>query len=99
MGKFAAAFVRINAYPDPELTDILRAKRMEGVTVNDTYDAAQVIVRKGQAIDRKTLSALAVLREKSLIGTLQTKLEQEKSVAGQISHQTKWIAAALAIVG
>jgi hypothetical protein len=99
LGKFAASFVRINAYPDPELTDILRAKRMEGVTANDTYDAAQIIVRKGQAIDRKALSALAVLREKSLIGTLQTKLEQEQSVAGQITHQTKWIAAGLGAVG
>ena len=98
-GRFAAAFVRVNSYADPALTDLLRAKRMEGVTVNDSYDAAQVVVRKGQSIDRKTLSALAVVREKSLIGILQTKLEQEKSVAGQISRQTTWIAAGLGGLG
>lgn len=98
-GAFAASFVRSNAVPDPALTEILRAKRMEGVTVNDTYEAAQVIVRKGQAIDRRALGALAAMREKSLIGTLQTKLEQQQSVAGQITTQTKWIVAGLAVVG
>lgn len=97
-GRFAAGFVRPNAMPDLPLTEILRARRMEGVTVNDTYEPAQAIVRKGQIIDRKTLSALAVMREKSLIGALQTKLEQEQVVAGQITHQTKWIAALLGVM-
>ncbi|HUJ44415.1 MAG TPA: hypothetical protein VLW52_12505 [Opitutaceae bacterium] len=98
LGRFAAAFVRVNAYADPALTAVLRDHRLEGVTVNDTYEAAQVVVRKGQAIDRKALSALAVLREKSLIGTLQDKLEQERTVAGQIAEQTKWIAGGLGLV-
>jgi hypothetical protein len=97
MGKFAASYVRTNAYPDQGSTDMLRTRRMEGVTVNDTYDAAQVIVRKGQTIDRKALNALAMLREKSLIGTLQVKLEQEQTVAGQIKKQTNWIAASLGL--
>jgi len=98
-GRFASSFVRPNAYPDPMLTTILRAKRLEGVTVNDTYDAAQVIVHQGQTIDHKALGALAAMREKSLIGTLQTKLEQEQSVAGQLTMQTKWIAAGLVGIG
>lgn len=95
MGRFAATFVRANAFPAPGLSEILRAKRMEGVTVNDTYEAAQVIVKKGQLIDRKALSALAAAREKSLIGSLQTKLDQEQALAGQITRQTKWIVAGL----
>ena len=99
MGRFAATFVRINAYSSPGLSDLLRAKRMEGVTVNDSYEAAQVIVKKGQVIDRKALGALAAVREKSLIVTLQTKLEQNQSVAGQISRQTKWIAVGLGALG
>ncbi len=99
LGRFAASFVRTNAYPDPGLTEIVRAKRLEGVTVNDTYEAAQVIVRKGQAIDRKALGALAVVREKSLIGALQAKLEQEQTVSGQITKQTKWIAGGLGVLG
>lgn len=99
VGRYVAAFVQPNAFPDPALTEVARAQRMEGVTVNDTYDAAQVVVRKGQTVDRKVLSALAVLREKSMIGTLQTKLQQEQSMAGMIDRQTKWIVAGLAVVG
>ena len=89
LGKFAGIFVRINAAPDQELTNLMRERRVEGVTANDTYEAAQVIVRQGQRIDRKALSALAAMREKSMIGTLQTKLAQEQSVAVQITSQTK----------
>ena len=47
MGKFAASFVRINAYPAPELTEILRAKRMEGVTVNVAAPAPGGFPRAG----------------------------------------------------
>jgi hypothetical protein len=97
LGVFASSFVRANAIPDQALTDILRTRRVEGVTVNETYDAAQVILRKGQIVDRKALGALAAMREKSLIGTLQTKLEQQQSVSGQLTQQTKWIAASVAL--
>lgn len=99
IGRFVASFVQPNAFPDPALTDVARAQRTEGVTVNDSYDAAQVVVRKGQTIDRKALSALAVLREKSMIGTLQSKLQQEQSMVGVIDRQTKWIVGGLALVG
>ena len=98
MGRFAASFVRINSVPDAATTELLRAKRMDGVTVNDSYEPAQAIVRKGQVIDRRALSALAAMREKSMIGTLQTKLEHEQTVAVQIKGQTKLMAASLAAV-
>jgi hypothetical protein len=99
MGRFAASFLQVNAVPDVRLTELLRAQRMEGVAQNDRYEAAQVIVKKGQTIDRSALSVLAAMREKSLIGTLQVKLEQEQTVVGQIRHQTTWIAASLAGLG
>lgn len=97
-GRFAAAFVRFNAVPDPATTELLRIKRMDGVAVNDTYAPAQVIVRKGQTIDRKALNALAMMREKSMIGVLQSKLEQEQTVAVQIKSQTRLIGAVLGVV-
>ncbi len=99
VGRFAASFVRVNAFLDLPLTDLWRAQRLEGLAVNDTYETAQVIVAKGQPIDRKALGALAAMREKSLIGTLQNKLEQQQSVAGQIQRQTSWIVAGLGLVG
>jgi len=97
LGEFARSFVRANALYDAPFTDIVRAKRTAGLAVNDTFDAAQIIVRKGQTIDRKALSALAVLREKSMIGTLQNKLDQEQTVVGMIKSQTKWVGAGLAV--
>ncbi|MEO6245003.1 MAG: hypothetical protein ABIQ12_06175, partial [Opitutaceae bacterium] len=99
VGRFAASFVRVNAFLDLPLTELWRAQRLDGVAVNDTYETAQIIVAKGQPIDRKALGALAAMREKSLIGTLQNKLEQQQSVAGQLQRQTSWIVAGLGLVG
>ncbi|HEX2853626.1 MAG TPA: hypothetical protein VHO24_10330 [Opitutaceae bacterium] len=98
LGRFVSSFVRANAYPDPASTEMLRARRIEGVTANDTYEAAQVIVRKGQPIDRRAMTALAAMREKSLIGTLQNKLDQEQAETVQIKQQTYWIAGGLGIL-
>ena len=105
LGKFAASFVRPNATPDPKATELQRSRRLEGIAANDTYEAAQTIVLRGQVIDRKALNALTALREKSLIGTLQTKLELEQQqrqnspVASQTSiNPLTWIAAALGAV-
>ena len=99
IGRFIASHVRLNAAPDKEATELLRARRMEGVTANDSYEAGQVVLRQGQRIDRAALAALAALREKSVIGTLQTKLAAEQSVAGRITQQTYWIFGGLLGVG
>lgn len=97
-GRFVASFVVANAAADPALTELLRARKKEGVTANNSYEAAQVIVRKGQIIDQAALSALAAMRERSLIGTLQSRLDQEQSIATQIKSQTKWIVGSLVFV-
>jgi hypothetical protein len=97
LGDFLAEFIVPNARYDPGLTDIVRSKRIAGLAVNDTYEPAQVVIHRGQTIDRKALTALSVLREKSMIGTLQTKLDQEQSLAGIIQNQTKWVTLVLAL--
>ncbi|MBE7539887.1 MAG: hypothetical protein HS122_15940 [Opitutaceae bacterium] len=98
LARFAAGFVEANAAADPALTELLRARKQEGVAANTVYEAAQVVIRKGQNIDQKAVSVLAALREKSLIGTLQSRLDQEQTIAGQIKSQTKWIVGSLAFV-
>ena len=103
--KFVARFLTTNAQPDVELTLALRSRRADGLCATDNYEAAEVIVRKGQVIDRKTLAALNTMREKSLIGTLQTQLVQarsEKVAVETSSRGSMWIAAgvaALALLG
>jgi hypothetical protein len=101
LGKFAASFVRANAAPDPKATELLRVRRLEGITANDSYEAAQTIVLRGQIIDRKALNALNAMREKSLIGTLQTKLAQQQQspvAASPAINPLTWIAAGLGAV-
>lgn len=94
--RFAAKFLTTNSQPDVELTQVLRSRRTEGLCATDNYEAAEVIVRKGQVVDRKTLAALNTMREKSLIGTLQNQLVQEKIekvVVETSSQRNAWIAA------
>lgn len=99
MGRFAAGFVRNNTFPAPGLTEILRVRRIDGITVSDTYEAAQTVVRKGQTIDRRALAALTMLREKNLVGSLQAKLDQEQAIAGLRSEQIRWMTIALGAAG
>ncbi len=98
LGRYAATFVRANALPDPALTEVARAQRMEGLTVNETYEPGQAVVRRGQTIDRRAIAVLAAVREKSLIGTLQTRIEEGQSFTSLIMNQTKWMTAGLGLV-
>jgi hypothetical protein len=99
LARFAVTFVRPSAAADQAMTDLLRARRQQGLTVNDSYEAAQPIVRKGQMIDRKALAALAALREKSAIGTLQVRLDQERTFASQLRVHTVWFTLGIGVLG
>lgn len=98
-GRFVAGFVRNNTFPAPGLTEILRVRRIDGITVSDTYEAAQTVVKKGQMIDRRALAALTILREKNLVGVLQAKLDQEQVVTGMKAEQIRWMTIALGGAG
>ncbi|HRE82985.1 MAG TPA: hypothetical protein PLN52_18210 [Opitutaceae bacterium] len=98
LARYAATFLQANALPDPDLTQLLRAKRVEGVSAHETYAPAQVILRRGQRVDQKVLAALDALREKTTLGTLQNKLAEEQILATQLSRQTYWFVAGLCTV-
>jgi hypothetical protein len=97
-GRFAASFLRTNAYADIETTTALRASRTDQLAVRVEYQPGDVLLKKGQLADPLALAALATLREKSLISTLQTKLEVAEAkaevtqaVATRLDSQGKWI--------
>ena len=96
VARFVGRFVTNNAQVDVALTQLLRARRVEGLTVMDDYPAASVLLAKGQIVDAQALSALTIMREKSLIGTLQTQLVQEQSVAAQTTRWNRWLVGGLA---
>jgi hypothetical protein len=81
VGKYLASMLRTNLVADMELTDKARAKRTEALWAADRYEAGQVIVKRGEVIDRKIKSALNQLREKAAIGSLQERVQMERSNA------------------
>jgi len=95
VARFLARFLTNNALPDVELTQLLRARHVEGLAVMDQYQPAELVVTQGQIIDQQALATLAAMREKSLIGTLQTQLVQEKSVITETRQNNRWLAGGL----
>jgi 7TM-HD extracellular len=81
MAWYAAGFLRANTFPAPGLTELLRAQSRDEAIGYETYAAGQIILRKGQTIDPKTLAALAALRDKQHIDALLTKVDTDQSVA------------------
>lgn len=90
--RFLARFLTTNAWVDADLTQLLRTRRVEALCITESYAPAQVIVTQGQVVDAKTLAALNQLREKSLIGTLQTQLVQAKTATQQSRSRGRWLA-------
>jgi len=95
VARFVARFLTNNALPDVELTQLLRARHIEGMAVLDQYQPAELVVTQGQIIDQQALATLAAMREKSLIGTLQTQLVQEKSAVTETRQNNRWLAGGL----
>lgn len=65
VAKYLASFIKPNCMMEADLTRELRAQRTAGLLVTDRYPAGQVIVRRGQVINEKTLAALEQLKEKT----------------------------------
>ena len=99
MAQFAARFLRANTFPAPGLTELLRSKLRDDVVVYDTYTTGQVIVKKGQTMDRKALAALASVREKKLIDVLLAKIESKPSAPDLFNADTKKLVAWFGGVG
>jgi|GEM_PF-6876207 hypothetical protein len=100
LGRFAATFLRPNARPDPLAYERLRARQLDGIIVHDTYEPAQVIVRKGQSIDPAILRALTVLREKTALTRLQYVAAPTPVIADPAASRSlaTWIGASLGAI-
>jgi hypothetical protein len=91
--SYLALFVRPNVQPDPALTETVRARRTANLAALDSYPAGQIIVRRGQVIDRGALVALAALRGKAVIGTLQENSELAEREDDGNRLRTAWVVA------
>lgn len=59
-----AAFIQPNCFPDEPFTQLTRGAAVYRLVVSDHYDAGEVIVHRGEAVDAKTLAALSLLKER-----------------------------------
>jgi hypothetical protein len=59
-----AAFIQPNCFPDEPFTQLTRGAAIYRLVVSDHYDAGEVIVHRGEAVDAKSLAALAALKER-----------------------------------
>lgn len=59
-----ADFLQPNCLPDAPFTDLTRGTAVCKLIVSDHFDAGDVIIRRGEKMDAKSLAALAALNEK-----------------------------------
>jgi hypothetical protein len=61
--NFVLQFLKENCAPDMKLTEAVSARRTASIQMGDTYQAGQVIGRRGDVVNAKILAAIGRLRE------------------------------------
>jgi hypothetical protein len=98
LGKFLASLLVVNCVPDPGMTLQARAKRTDPLWSADTYEAGQVIVRRGEVVDRKAKAALDQIREKMAIGTLQQQVNLVETRQIEFRNRWAWLASGIGVI-
>jgi len=93
VGKFLGGLMRTNCVVDADLTRQVRAKHTEALWAADRYEPGQVIVQRGQVIDKKIKAALDELHEKTAAENLQQLIVEDQTKADQRQIRNRWIGA------
>jgi 7TM-HD extracellular len=89
VARALAAFLKPNCAVDETLTQQARARQTARLAVIAHYDAGQVVVRRGQTIDAKTLAALEQLYAKTAPAQLSQQIAAEREQAQQAQAQAR----------
>lgn len=65
VAKYLSTFLQPNCFAEVEMTIAMRAKRTAALCATDAFAAGQVVARRGQSVDAKTLAALEMLAAKT----------------------------------
>ena len=112
VAKYLATLLEPNCVVDEDVTQQLRAKRTEGLWSIANYDTGDILVHRGQVIDRKIKAAIDQLKEKTVVGQLQELQLKQQAAVGQLQQlaadnkariaqnqeRTRWLVGALAAV-
>ncbi len=93
VGKFLASLLRTNCAVDVELTQQARAKRTDPLWAADRYEAGEVIVQRGEVVDKKIKAALDQLREKTAAGNLSQLIQDNQLKAQRTLVRNRWLVA------
>jgi len=63
--NYAVEFLKENCAPDVKLTEAVRAYRTAAIQMGDTYQAGQVVVKRGTVVTAKNLAAIQKVNELS----------------------------------
>ena len=63
--NYAVEFLKENCAPDVKLTEAVRAYRTAAIQMGDTYQAGQVVVKRGAVVTAKNLAAIQKVSELS----------------------------------
>ena len=97
--RFAARSLRVNCFLENELTIAARTRHAEALLVADNYQAGQVVAKKGQLVNRKTMAALGQIQEKTMAGRLQQQVSQEKLQVALTKEKNRLLITGLISVG
>lgn len=86
VAKYLATLVKPNCVLAEGITRSLRAERTDGVWSVFNYEPGQIIVRRGQVIDKKAKAALDQLKEKAVVGQLQELQAKQQAAVGQLQQ-------------
>jgi membrane-associated HD superfamily phosphohydrolase len=86
VGKYLATLLKPNCVVDVDVTQEMRAKRIEGEWAVVNYEPGEIIVHRGQVIDRKIETALDQLKDKVVVGQLQDLQVKQQAAVGQLQQ-------------
>ncbi len=96
--KFTAGFLRENLVPDAELTHQARDEQTTALQVADTYEAGQLIAKRGDVIDRKIMAAIDQVQQITARTHLEHQLTTDQAMAAATRQRNRWLIVALAAV-
>ncbi len=77
--KFMSGLLRTNCVPDLELTSQARAKRTDPIWAADRYEPGQLIIARGQVVDKKIQAAIEQMHQKAAVVSLAQQAMQGSS--------------------
>lgn len=84
VAKYLATLLKPNCVVDVDVTQEMRAKRVEGEWAVANYEPGDIIAHRGQLIDKKIKTALDQLKDKAVVGQLQDLQTKQQAAVGQM---------------